>query len=84
MALQNLVKIDVSAMPSVPNSNVVKSVCPGHTKTFKRRLGMQHHSVAIDHGVFNSILFDPGSEVLLSRAMAHDYHVQWFHCAKCS
>jgi hypothetical protein len=42
---------------------------------------MKHHSIARDVGVFNSVLFDPGSEQRFGLiGVAQDHNVQWFHC----
>jgi len=76
-----LVKINVSFEPGVPDRDRVKVMRPSHTELFKCTLIMKHHSIARDIGVFDSILFDPGSQQGFGFVVvAQDHNVQWFHC----
>jgi hypothetical protein len=61
-----LVKIDVSSIPSVPYSDQRNTVTPCYQERIKRRLSMQHHAVARDVCMLNSIVADPRSEQLFS------------------
>ena len=59
-----LVKIDVSSIPSVPYSDQRDAVIPCYQECIKRRLSMQHHAVACDVCMLNSIVANPRLEQL--------------------
>jgi hypothetical protein len=59
-----LVKIDVSSIPGVPYSDQRNVVIPCYQERIKRRLSMQHHAVASDVCMLNSIVANPRLEQL--------------------
>ena len=61
-----LVKIDVSSIPGVPYSDQRNTVIPCYQESIKRRLSMQHHAVASDVCMLNSIVADPRFKQLFS------------------
>lgn len=59
-----LVKIDVSTIPGVPYSDQRDVVTPCYQESIKRRLRMQHHPVASDVCMLNSVVANPRLEQL--------------------
>jgi hypothetical protein len=59
-----LVEIDMPAIPSVPHCDQRHTVTPSYQEIVKRRLSMQHHPVARDVNVLNTMVTSPGLEQL--------------------
>ena len=59
-----LVKIDMPTIPGVPDGDQRHTVTPSYQEIVKRRLSMQHHPVARDVNVLNTMVTDPGLEQL--------------------
>jgi hypothetical protein len=59
-----LVKIDVPTIPGVPHCDQRHTVTPSYQEIVKRRLSMQHHPVARDVNVLNTMVTSPGLEQL--------------------
>ena len=59
-----LVKIYVPTIPSVPHCDQRHAVTPSYQEIVKRRLSMQHHPVARDVNVLNTMVTGPGLEQL--------------------
>jgi hypothetical protein len=61
-----LVEIDMPTVPGVPHCDQRHIMLPCYQKIIKRRLSMQHHLVARDVNVLNTMVTNPGLEQLFS------------------
>jgi hypothetical protein len=71
----------VSAVPGIPNRDVIHVMFPGNSKLFKSTLVVQHHPVTIYVGMLNAIAFDPGLEHGFGLVVvSYGNNVQRFYC----